>query len=94
VHRPPYNLTGIKLPGIFQMSVELDQQILDEHLLDLFASQKLLFLGEHLLDGIFESLRFPKSSLCIRIVHEFISPEFWFPMGKTEDDGLKIYRII
>jgi hypothetical protein len=47
------------------MSVELDEQVLDEHLLDLFASEELVFLGEHLLDSVFESFILPKAPLCI-----------------------------
>jgi len=37
------------------MLVELDKQIVDEHILDLISAQRLVFLSEHLLDGIGES---------------------------------------
>lgn len=93
MHSQPYNLTGIKLPAIFQRSVEIDQQIRDEHLLDLFASRKLVFLVEHLLDGIFSPLILAKNSLYIRIVHEFITLGLLFPFIKLFLDGRGSDRI-
>jgi hypothetical protein len=47
------------------MSVELFQQILDEHILDLVASKKLIFLIEHLLYRVGEPFVFPEHSLRI-----------------------------
>jgi len=56
VRSPPYNLTSIELPAIFMMLVELDKQIVDEHILDLISAQKLVFPSEHLFDGVGEPL--------------------------------------
>ena len=59
------NLTGIKLPSIFHMLVELVKQVFDEHILDFVTSKKLVFLIEHLLYGVGEPFVLPEHSLCI-----------------------------
>jgi hypothetical protein len=38
MRRPPYRLASIELPAILQVLIELLEQVLDEHVLDLLPN--------------------------------------------------------
>jgi hypothetical protein len=83
VGRPPYNLTGIELPGIFQMSVELDEQVIDKHILDLIAPEEFdsdfsICLTELANPLYFLSIRSALRSLMSSSLRRFLSIESSF----------------